>query len=288
MTFLLIAPSLATRCESIFSLMAMWAHPHQAHLASLVEASQCLVLLADEGPDWPYAFIQINNAMLHAMLSSKGHLGILTEGKPQRNPCSLLHQLQAWRLLQNGKWMVCPGGLNAGLNALVFYFRSCHSGTQLPLMKLPETPPWYRWTSVAWNPRLLVPPQCHPFSLLLNPSLILPKPLTSIFRGALDRLHQTFPAPSMPVSQHSTPGRKLPLAALGAPPQWEQKTHSGCREQTQPHPSHWPLPHRHHSMWQHPKMSPYCSNQSLTISTSCIKNSDCSQHSLHSMVWDLP
>ena len=72
MAFLLIAPSLAIGCNRIFSLMAMWAHPHQACLASLVEVAQCLFLLADEGLDWPYAFIQMNDAILHVLLSSEG------------------------------------------------------------------------------------------------------------------------------------------------------------------------------------------------------------------------
>ena len=51
--------------------MAMWANPCQTHL---VQVAQCLVLLANEGPDWPYAFIWINNAVLHAPLSIEGHL----------------------------------------------------------------------------------------------------------------------------------------------------------------------------------------------------------------------
>ena len=65
----------------------------------------------------------MNDAILHVLLCSEGHIGILMEGKPQMNPCGLLHQLQAWMLLQCGKWVVCPGGLNAGLNALVFNFK---------------------------------------------------------------------------------------------------------------------------------------------------------------------
>ena len=122
MAFLLIAPSLAVGCKRIFSLIAMWAHPHEACLVSLVEAAQCLVLLANEGPDWQYAFVWMNNAILHMLLSSEGHLDILMEGTPQRNPCGFLCQLQAWRLLQCGEQMVCPGGLNTGIKALVFDF----------------------------------------------------------------------------------------------------------------------------------------------------------------------
>ena len=140
MAFLLIAPSLGVGCERIFGLMAMWAHHHQAHLASLVQVAQCLILLADEGLDWSYTFIWMNDAVLHVLLSSEGHHGILTEGEPQRNPCSLFHQLQAWMFVQCWKQVVCPGGLNAGLDALVSTLRSCHSGTWLLLVKPSETP----------------------------------------------------------------------------------------------------------------------------------------------------
>ena len=133
MAFLLIAPSLANGCERIFGLTALWVYPHQACLASLVEAAQSLVLLSDKGSDWPYAFVWLNDTVLHIPLSSKRHLGVLMEGKPQRNPCGLLHQLQAWRLLQCGKQMVCSGGLNAGLNALVFNLE------ELPLWNVATT-----------------------------------------------------------------------------------------------------------------------------------------------------
>ena len=131
--FLLIAPSLAIGCERIFDLMAVWVHPHQTCLASPVEVAQCLVLQANEGPNWLYAFILMNDTILHALLSRKGHLGILMEGKPQRNPCSLLYQLQTWRLLQCGKWVVCPTGLNTGIEALVFDFK------ELPLWNMATT-----------------------------------------------------------------------------------------------------------------------------------------------------
>ena len=122
MAFLLIAPSVAVGCKTVFGLLAVWVHPCQTHLVSLAEVAQCLFLLANEGPDCPYTFIQMNYAILHVLLFSKGHLGILMEGKPQMNPSAFHHQLQAWKLLQCGKWVACPGGLNVGLKALVFDF----------------------------------------------------------------------------------------------------------------------------------------------------------------------
>ena len=55
MAFVLVVPSLAIRCEWVFGLTAVWAHPHQANLPTLADATQRLMLLADEGANWPYA-----------------------------------------------------------------------------------------------------------------------------------------------------------------------------------------------------------------------------------------
>ena len=62
MAFLLIVPSLAVGCEWVFSLTAMWAHPH---LPTVGEAAQKLMLLANESPNWPYAYAWMNDAAAH-------------------------------------------------------------------------------------------------------------------------------------------------------------------------------------------------------------------------------
>ena len=100
MVFVLIVPSLAIRCESVFSLTAVWMHTHQAYLPTLVEAAWKLMLLVDKCTNWPYAYTWMNDAVAHAPLSSEGHIGIMTEGLPSMNACSCLGQLQVWRLLQ--------------------------------------------------------------------------------------------------------------------------------------------------------------------------------------------
>ena len=94
MAFLLVAPTLTIRCEQIFGLTAMWAHPCQVHLHTLEKAAHKLVLLADEGLDLPYAFVQLNYAVSHAPLSSKGHIGTMTDDAPSTNAYGCLHKLQ--------------------------------------------------------------------------------------------------------------------------------------------------------------------------------------------------
>ena len=62
MVFLLIAPSLTIRSKRVFGLPTVWAHPCQVCFQALEKAAHKLVLLADKSMDWPYAFIQLNDA----------------------------------------------------------------------------------------------------------------------------------------------------------------------------------------------------------------------------------
>ena len=90
MAFALIAPSLAVWCKLVFGLTAMWVHPCQAHLPTLVDAIQRLMLLANEGPSWPYAYMQMNDPMTLMPLSSEGNIGDMIDGIPSTNACSCL------------------------------------------------------------------------------------------------------------------------------------------------------------------------------------------------------
>ena len=80
------------------------------------------MLLANEGPNWPYVYVQMNDAMTHMPLSSEGHTGIVTDGIPSMNACGHLDQLQVQKLLKYGGWVVCLEGLNWSLEALLFDF----------------------------------------------------------------------------------------------------------------------------------------------------------------------
>ena len=60
----------------------MWMHPCQVHLPMLTDAAQKLLLLVDEGTNWPYAYIRMNDAMAHMPLSSIGHIGVMTSHLP--------------------------------------------------------------------------------------------------------------------------------------------------------------------------------------------------------------
>ena len=86
----------------------------------LADVAQKLLLLVDEGANCPYAYARMNDAMAHTLLSSKGHIGIMTADLPSQKACIHLHQLCMWQLLQCGGWVVCPDRLNGGLELLMF------------------------------------------------------------------------------------------------------------------------------------------------------------------------
>ena len=110
MAFLLIVPSLAIGCKWVFRLTAMWMHPHQVYLPTLADVVLKLLLLADEGADWSYAYIRMNDAVAHTPLSSEGHIGIKASDLPSWNTCGFLHQLHMLQLLQcRGGWFAQMG-----------------------------------------------------------------------------------------------------------------------------------------------------------------------------------
>ena len=102
----------------MFGLVAVWAHPLQAHLPSLGKAACKLRLLISSGNDWAYTFAQINEGMLYTPLSNEGHISVMIDRVPSTNPCGHLSQLEVCKLLQCGDQMVCSEGLNGELEPM--------------------------------------------------------------------------------------------------------------------------------------------------------------------------
>ena len=55
-------------CERVFGLTVVWAHLCQACFLTLQETVSKVVLLVDISKDWPYTFVQLNDAMSYAPL----------------------------------------------------------------------------------------------------------------------------------------------------------------------------------------------------------------------------
>ena len=123
MVFILMTPNPAIGCKWVFDLTPMWMHPHQVCLPTMAEITQKLMLLADKGTNWLYAYARMNDAMAHTPFSSEGHIGIMTGGLPSRNACDCLNQIQVWQLLQCRDQVVCLEGLNGSLKPLLFNFK---------------------------------------------------------------------------------------------------------------------------------------------------------------------
>ena len=115
MAYLLIAPGKTIKGEMAFGLTVVWAHPHQACLPSLDEVVRKFTLLIDIGDNWAYAFVWLNKGTLHVPLSSEGHISAMINGALSRSTCGHLCQLQVQWLLQCRSHVVCPEGLNGGL-----------------------------------------------------------------------------------------------------------------------------------------------------------------------------
>ena len=86
MVFLLIVPNKTIDEERVFGLVAVWAHPFQAHHPYLGEVACKFWLLITTSNNWVYAFAQINEGALHTPLSSEGHISIMTDTVPSTTP----------------------------------------------------------------------------------------------------------------------------------------------------------------------------------------------------------
>ena len=95
MAYLLIAPGKTIEGEMAFRLATVWAHPHQACLPSLDEVARKLTLLINIGNNWAYAFVWLNEGVLHVpLLSSEDHINAMIDGGPSKSTCGhlcLLH-----------------------------------------------------------------------------------------------------------------------------------------------------------------------------------------------------
>ena len=96
--------------------------PCQGWLSTLMKAAWKLMLLVNDGPDWPNAFLHLSSTTLHVPLSEVGHIGAMMDGIHSINACGHLYQLQVWKVLQHGEHVVFPEGLNWGLEAFSFSF----------------------------------------------------------------------------------------------------------------------------------------------------------------------
>ena len=105
MAFLLIVPDKTITGERVFGLVAVWAHPFQAHHPSLGEVACKLGLLISTSNDSAHTFAKL---MPHMPLSSEGHISVMIDGAPSMNACGHLSQLEVHKLLQCGDQVVAP------------------------------------------------------------------------------------------------------------------------------------------------------------------------------------
>ena len=221
MAFLLMAPSLAVGCEWVFRLTSVWMHPHQVHLPPLADVAQNQLLLADEGANWPYVYIRMNNAMDHMPLSSVRHIGVMTSDLPSCNACGHLHQLCMWQLLQCRGQVVCPEGLNGGLEPLMFNIK------ELPLWNVGESSRDQSMMDVDLGNAVCM----ASLSSQVEDTLGLSS------RGTMEQLPLASLSTCHTPSRYLTSKTQTPLLALGAPPLTESCPQSERTEPITPIPA---------------------------------------------------
>ena len=98
----------------------------KACYSALVEAAHKLMQLVDRSADWVYTFIQLIEALSHTPLSSKDHVSAMMDGTPTADAHSQVQQLQVHKLSQHKDLVVCPDGLNSGVEVSQFTFQELY------------------------------------------------------------------------------------------------------------------------------------------------------------------
>ena len=137
MAFLLAVPSITIKCERVFGLTAVWAHPHQAHVYTLEELAHKLVLLADKRMDQPYAFVWLNTSVSPVPLSSKGHVSTIWMACPMWMPGASFTNCRCANYCNIRTWWYAQNVRMANLKSCSLPSRNCPFGMLSPSVNLP-------------------------------------------------------------------------------------------------------------------------------------------------------
>ena len=83
------------------------------------EAVGKLTAWVSNGPNWPYALVQLQEDTCHAPLPKEGHLGILPLGGADTAPCRQISQLEVCQLLISGPQVAHLVGLDGSEEPIV-------------------------------------------------------------------------------------------------------------------------------------------------------------------------
>ena len=168
--FLLVSAKEEATGDRKYSLSTIWVNPCQARVPSIKEVVKELTVWVSSRPNWPYAFVQLNEDTCHVPLPKEGHLGILPEGGTDSTTCRRISQLEVHQLFISGLQVVNPVGLNGREDAIITSLpKSLANGISLTggrsiylegdiLQPIVEEPDW----------KVLPPGGCSPI-LMANP-----------------------------------------------------------------------------------------------------------------------
>ena len=111
-TFLLVLAEEEVTGARVYGLSTIWVNPSQARVPSMEEAVGKLTTCAFNGPNWPYALVQLHEGTCYVPLPKEGHVGILPLRGADVTPYRLISQLEIYQLLVAGPQVIYPIGLN--------------------------------------------------------------------------------------------------------------------------------------------------------------------------------
>ena len=229
----------------------MWVQPHQDHLSTLVEAAQKLMLLADDSADWLYAFLCMNDTMLHVSCvirdtSALWHI-VYTVQMPVVGFTATGVEVAATQwpcgVPRGTKW-----GVQGSFQELPLWNAATMDG---PTQDLPLIEVALGGTESKTANTTPVPPPSSYQTSTWHCCGSQPTPPGGLGMAAVD-----FSCHLSPASQHSTSRMKLPSVALVALPPPEQEIHSAGRGQTWPSLIWQPPLYRHPQVRLHQNTSP--------------------------------
>ena len=95
-----------------YGLSTIWVNPCQVRVCSMEEVVRELTTWVSSGPNWPYAFVWLNEDTCHMPLPKEGHLGILPQRGTDLTAYRRISQLEVCKLLISGLQVTYLVGLN--------------------------------------------------------------------------------------------------------------------------------------------------------------------------------
>ena len=98
MTYILVCTGDTLEAQA-YGISLVWINPNEIWVLTMEEALRTLSAYIANGPNWPYAFVQLYEGSSHTPLPKDKLLGILPQGKVGESSYGWISQLKVCQLL---------------------------------------------------------------------------------------------------------------------------------------------------------------------------------------------